>query len=193
MNSIPTSSCDINLCFLNTHSNSYLATRGVKHINGLLLNFLQDRYGLYIIPLTQICILVYSVYAFWFVLWTFKIFSTLFKNLNSGERDGRVGGGVLSAIKFFNQMFGRHHKFSSQIYRHTYTNFEFPHCWFNINYYIKTCMYNISMERQDVSNDKTSKYNQFNLSTQFINTAFYISKLRFSPHFADTPAVPNRK
>lgn len=54
-------------------------------------------------------------------------------------------------------------------------------------------MYNISMERQDVSNDKTSKYNQFNLSTQFINTAFYISKLRFSPHFADTPAVPNRK
>lgn len=93
MNSIPTSSCDINLCFLNTHSNSYLATRGVKHINGLLLNFLQDRYGLYIIPLTQICILVYSVYAFWFVLWTFKIFSTLFKNLNSGERDGRVGGG----------------------------------------------------------------------------------------------------
>lgn len=54
-------------------------------------------------------------------------------------------------------------------------------------------MYNISAERQDVSNDKTSKYNQFNLSTQFINTAFYISKLRFSPHFADTPAVPNRK
>lgn len=56
-------------------------------------------------------------------------------------------------------------------------------------------MYNISAERQDVSDNKTSKYNQFSLSTQFINynTAFYISKLRFSPHFADTPAVPNRK
>lgn len=48
-------------------------------------------------------------------------------------------------------------------------------------------MYNISMERQDVSYNKTSKYNQFNLSTQFINMAFYISKLGFSPN------VPNRK
>lgn len=50
-------------------------------------------------------------------------------------------------------------------------------------------MYNISMERQDVSDNKTSKYNQFNLSTQFINydMAFYISKLGFSPN------VPNRK